>query len=114
MTTVWAAVPQRRERAIVVQGHATGSDKVCAAVSGILYALGGYLTNAKGVDIQTMRMEDAHVCFKWTGGKRFFRMAPLHHHYELGGWEEVKVVRVFTLVTLALCLLALAGVLSVR
>lgn len=70
MTTVWAAVPQRRERAIVVTGHATGSDKVCAAVSGILYALGGYLTNAKGVDIQTMRMEDAHVCFKWTGGKK--------------------------------------------
>lgn len=70
MTTVWAAVPQKRERAIVVQGHATGSEKVCAAVSGILYALGGYLTNAKGVDIQAMRMDDAYVCLRWTGGKR--------------------------------------------
>lgn len=70
MTTVWAAVPQKRERAIVVTGHATGSEKVCAAVSGILYALAGYLSNAKGVDIQTMRMEDAHVCLRWTGGKK--------------------------------------------
>ena len=70
MTTVWAAVPQRKERAIVVQGHATGSDRVCAAVSGLLYALAGYLTNAKGVEIQTIRMEDAYVCLKWTGGKR--------------------------------------------
>ena len=70
MTTVWAARPQKRERAIVVQGHATGSEKGCAAVSGILYALGGYLTNAKGVDIQTMRMEDAYVCLRWAGGKR--------------------------------------------
>lgn len=70
MTTVWAAVPQRRKRAIVVTGHATGSEKVCAAVSGILYALGGYLNNAKGVGIQTMRMDDAHVCLKWTGGKK--------------------------------------------
>ena len=33
--------------------------------------------------------------FKITGGKRIFRMSPLHHHFELGGWSEVKVVRVF-------------------
>ncbi len=41
--------------------------------------------------------------FKATGGKRFFRMAPIHHHFELGGWSEVKVVRTFALVTLVLC-----------
>ena len=40
--------------------------------------------------------------FRMTGGKRFFRMAPLHHHFELGGWNEVKVVRVFTLVSMLL------------
>ena len=44
--------------------------------------------------------------FKLTGGKRIFRMAPIHHHYELGGWSEVKVVAVFTTVTVFLCLFA--------
>ncbi|MCR5776255.1 MAG: phospho-N-acetylmuramoyl-pentapeptide-transferase [Lachnospiraceae bacterium] len=42
--------------------------------------------------------------FKATGGKRFFRMAPIHHHFELGGWSEVQVVRTFALVTLVLCI----------
>ncbi len=40
--------------------------------------------------------------FRRTGGKRFFRMAPIHHHFELGGWSEVRVVAVFTIVT-AVC-----------
>ena len=44
--------------------------------------------------------------FKMTGGKRIFRMAPIHHHYELGGWSEVKVVAVFTTVTIFLCTFA--------
>ena len=35
-----------------------------------------------------------------TTGKRIFRMSPLHHHFELGGWKEVKVVMVFWTVTL--------------
>jgi phospho-N-acetylmuramoyl-pentapeptide-transferase len=41
--------------------------------------------------------------YKLRGGKRVFRMAPLHHHYELGGWHEKKVVTVFTTITFALC-----------
>ena len=45
--------------------------------------------------------------FKKTGGKRIFRMAPIHHHFELGGWSEVKVVAVFSAATFLLCLLAL-------
>lgn len=45
--------------------------------------------------------------FKKTGGKRIFRMAPIHHHFELGGWSETKVVAVFSIVTAMLCLLAL-------
>ena len=44
--------------------------------------------------------------FKLTHGKRIFRMAPIHHHYELGGWSEVKVVTVFTTVTIFLCIFA--------
>lgn len=47
--------------------------------------------------------------FKKTGGKRFFKMAPLHHHFELSGWKETKVVSVFTIVTVFLCLLAYVG-----
>ena len=44
--------------------------------------------------------------FKLTGGKRIFRMAPIHHHFELGGWSEVKVVAVFTTVTIFLGIFA--------
>ncbi len=44
--------------------------------------------------------------FKLTKGKRIFRMAPIHHHFELGGWSEVKVVAVFTTVTIFLCVFA--------
>ena len=52
------------------------------------------------------------VYFKKTGGKRFFRMAPLHHHLELGGWSEVKLFCVFSVLTAALCVLAFAGVMN--
>ena len=48
--------------------------------------------------------------FKLTHGKRIFRMAPLHHHLELGGWSEVRIVLTFTAITVAFCLLAFAGV----
>ena len=47
--------------------------------------------------------------FKKTGGKRIFRMAPNHHHFELGGWSETRVVAVFAIVTAILCLLAYLG-----
>lgn len=45
--------------------------------------------------------------FKKTHGKRFFRMAPIHHHFELGGWSETKVVGVFTIVTMVVCAISL-------
>lgn len=48
--------------------------------------------------------------FKMTGGRRFFKMAPLHHHFELCGWSETRVVAVFTIATAVLCLIALAGI----
>lgn len=44
--------------------------------------------------------------FKLTQGKRIFRMAPIHHHFELGGWSETRVVAVFSIVTTILCLIA--------
>ena len=45
--------------------------------------------------------------FKKTGGKRFFKMAPIHHHFELCGWSETRVVTVFTVITALLCLAGL-------
>lgn len=45
--------------------------------------------------------------FKKSGGKRIFRMAPIHHHFELCGWSETKVVAVFSIVTAILCLVGL-------
>ena len=39
--------------------------------------------------------------------KRLFRMAPIHHHFELGGWPETKVVAVFSIVTAIMCLIGL-------
>lgn len=50
------------------------------------------------------------VYFKKTGGKRFFKMAPIHHHFELCGWSETRVVAVFSIATAILCLIALMGV----
>ena len=52
------------------------------------------------------------VYFKKTGGKRFFRMAPLHHHLEMGGWSETKLFCVFSGATLLLCGLAFLGVMD--
>ncbi len=45
--------------------------------------------------------------FKISGGKRIFKMAPIHHHFELCGWSETRVVAVFSIVTALMCLLAL-------
>ena len=47
--------------------------------------------------------------FKKTGGKRIFKMAPIHHHFELCGWSETRVVAVFAIITAVLCLVAYLG-----
>ena len=61
-----------------------------------------YLIEASSVILQV-------AYFKITGGKRIFRMAPLHHHFELGGWSEAKVTAVFSILTAIFCLVALLG-----
>ncbi len=48
--------------------------------------------------------------FKLTHGKRIFKMAPIHHHFEMCGWSEGKIVTVFTAVSAVFCILALAGI----
>lgn len=46
--------------------------------------------------------------FKWTGGKRIFRCAPIHHHFHLGGWSESQVVVRFWVITAILAAISLA------
>ncbi len=68
----------------------------------LLVILGGiYVMEASSVIMQVSY-------FRLTGGKRIFRMTPIHHHFELGGWKETKIVKRFFA---ASCLLCLLGVL---
>ena len=60
------------------------------------------------VEVASVILQVAY--FKKTGGKRLFKMAPIHHHFELCGWSESRVVAVFSIVTAILCLIALMGV----
>lgn len=48
--------------------------------------------------------------YRLSGGKRIFKMAPLHHHFELCGWSETKVVAVFSMITAIMCLIAILGI----
>ena len=48
--------------------------------------------------------------FKLTHGKRIFKMTPIHHHFEMCGWKEVKIVLVFTAITAVMCWLAWFGI----
>ena len=45
--------------------------------------------------------------FKATHGKRIFKMAPIHHHFEFCGWSETRIVAVFSVITAVMCLIAL-------
>jgi phospho-N-acetylmuramoyl-pentapeptide-transferase len=48
------------------------------------------------------------VYFKLTHGKRLFKMAPLHHHFELSGWSETQVVQRFWLISLLFAMIGIA------
>lgn len=48
--------------------------------------------------------------FKITHGKRIFKMTPIHHHFEMSGWKEEKIVLTFTAVTVVMCVLAWFGI----
>ena len=89
----------------------TGSLFLGGAVAGmailtgtpLFLIIGGfvYVAEALSVIIQV-------ACFKATG-KRVFKMAPLHHHFEMCGFKEQKIVIIFTLFTLLMCIIALGG-----
>ena len=60
--------------------------------------------------IETLSVVLQVAFFKITGGKRLFKMAPLHHHFELSGWRENKVVSIFCIITLVLSIIALYAI----
>ena len=88
----------------------TGSLALGGFVAGVAYMLQMplfilivgliYLVEVLSVMIQV-------TYFKATHGKRIFKMAPIHHHFELCGWSEARVVAVFTIVTAIMCLIGL-------
>ena len=59
---------------------------------------------------ETMSVILQVLYFKATHGKRLFKMAPIHHHFEMSGWKEVKVVIVFALVSCVMCVIAWFGI----
>ena len=73
----------------------------------IIIAGGVYILEALSVMLQVSYFK---ITKKLTGeGKRIFKCSPIHHHFEKSGWSEVKVVIVFSLVTVLLCAVAWAG-----
>ena len=70
----------------------------------ILFVLAGFMFVVEMLSSLLQR-----YYYKLTGGKRIFKMAPLHHHFEKCGWREVKIVWVFSLVSALFCLLAYLG-----
>ena len=91
----------------------TGSLFLGAAVCGMAFALDKplvlimvgliYIIEAVSVIMQV-------GYFKLTHGKRIFRMTPIHHHFEMGGWSEVKIFTVFVGITVLMCVLAWFGI----
>lgn len=70
----------------------------------ILFVLAGFVFVLEMLSSLIQRLY-----YKLTGGKRLFKMAPVHHHFEKCGWSEGKIVAVFSLVSLGFCLLAYFG-----
>ena len=83
-------------------GGALGTVAVIVRQEIVLLIMGGvFVAETLSVMIQVLY-------FKYSGGKRIFRMAPLHHHYELSGWKESQVVVRFWIITIMLVLFGLS------
>jgi len=84
-------------------GAAMGTVAIIVRQEVVLFIMGGlFVAEALSVMLQV-------GYFRYTGGKRIFRMAPLHHHYELSGWKETQVVVRFWIITLMLVLFGLSS-----
>lgn len=85
----------------------------CLAAVAVADGLALVLVIAGGIYIlETLSVIIQVTCFKATG-KRVFKMSPIHHHFEMCGWSENKIVGVFTSVTAVLCLVAYLGIIGI-
>jgi phospho-N-acetylmuramoyl-pentapeptide-transferase len=83
-------------------GGALGISALCTKHEILLILVGGlFVMEALSVIVQV-------GFFKATKGRRIFRMAPLHHHFELKGWSEPKVIVRFWIISIVLALLAIS------
>ena len=83
-------------------GGALGTIAVVARQEIVLFIMGGvFVAETVSVMLQV-------AYFRWSGGKRIFRMAPLHHHFELSGWKETQVVVRFWIISMMLVLIGLS------
>ena len=83
-------------------GGALGTIAVVLRQDIVLFIMGGvFVAETVSVMLQV-------AYFRWTGGKRIFRMAPLHHHFELSGWKETQVVVRFWIISMMLVLIGLS------
>ncbi len=83
-------------------GGALGTVAVIVRQEIVLAIMGGVFV------AETLSVAMQVLYYRFTGGKRIFRMAPLHHHYELGGWKETQVVVRFWIITIMLVLVGLS------
>jgi len=83
-------------------GAALGTIAVIVRQEIVLFIMGGvFVAETVSVMLQV-------GYFRWSGGKRIFRMAPLHHHFELSGWKETQVVVRFWIISMMLVLVGLS------
>lgn len=83
-------------------GGALGTIAVITRQEIVLFIMGGVFV------METLSVMIQVLYFRWSGGKRIFLMAPLHHHYELKGWKETQVVVRFWIITIVLVLIGLS------
>jgi phospho-N-acetylmuramoyl-pentapeptide-transferase len=83
-------------------GGALGTIAVITRQEIVLFIMGGVFV------VETISVMLQVAYFKSSGGRRIFRMAPLHHHFELSGWKETQVVVRFWIITMMLVLVGLS------
>jgi len=83
-------------------GAGLGTIAVIARQEIVLFIMGGVFV----AETVSVMMQVAY--FRWSGGRRIFRMAPLHHHFELSGWKENQVVVRFWIISMLLVLIGLS------
>jgi len=83
-------------------GAGLGTIAVITRQEIVLFIMGGVFV------AETVSVMMQVLYFRWTGGRRIFRMAPLHHHFELSGWKENQVVVRFWIISMMLVLIGLS------